>query len=623
MRIPRIADVLGLIDEKHISEAMDYRRKRAKLVWMKYGALAACLVLIIGIAAFAVRESRMPVRPDPDNTTPTVGTDNTTPPVVTDPVDPNPPDPLPSDKSEMPPPFSSYGNGTGGDENAGFYMTTDFKLDGIDASLFNLVGWETAVEWMQETSAFYGEYTAVGEAANLYSFIKHFDIPDETVRDFLISTRNGDMYDFTDEEIELVLSDDTEAVAEHFAWECAIRKGDNLYSLNWIYLHPIEDYEAAGITPEDIEEKLPYFERYRLSPNAKYALEQKLSEYIVPTGDGVTFMYSDYTIIYNNDMPLVNKEFVVIGHSHVSDEILYLIDNNRADGDDTVYAVLFMWDQLIHCGFDGMNSWRPYQAFLSQHYRSDYLKEPQPIPVGTVVRIAWDGLCESEGFPKRLTWISRLQFSESESVFSESEIMEYAAQIDGIHLNIDEFEDDMFLNNPGYEAIGNGYEFVPGLSWYYPVDDTDAIWQLSSYLTQNAEMIVDSDNYIVGLPGTYGGNWYLCDYDLSEDETYLFMELAKYAENQTSEHYEKYDLSHARDPEAVSKGVTVYTLVPRYAFQNTYIMLKYSEPVERNGKTVYGELYSSPIGIDLPMDESEVSDEIIDEPVEEAVEEII
>lgn len=611
MRIPIIIKAMGYIDDKHLTEAMEYRGR--KIQWLKYGALAACVVLVVAVAAFALRDSRIPVRPDPDITTA---------PIVTEPTETTAPDdvdlPSTSESDEMPPPFSSS-EGTGGDANSGFYMTTNSKLDGLDGYFCDLVGWDAAVEWMQETSAYYGKYTAVDEAANLYSFIKHFDIPDETVRDYLVGIRSGDMYDFTDEEIDLILSDDTEAVAEHFAWESAIRKGDNLYSLNWIYLHPIEDYIAAGITPEDIEEVLQYFQQYRLSPNATYAFEQKLCEYI-PSLTHESFIYTNSYTIYNNDLPEVTKEFVIVGIDGGESDVIYLVGNNKEDGDDNIYAALFMPDQGIEVGFDSIESWKPYQAYLSQHGRSAYYDEPIEMSlVGSVVQIVWDGLCESDGNPKRLTWISRLQYISNESVYSESEIQEFAAKLDGNYLSASDFEGEMFHNNPGYEAIGNGYDLLGYLGYYYPdstYDGTYALQQLTAHLSKNAEIIKDWPNYIIAPSGSYGVYWYLCDYELSGDEVYLFVDLAKYSIDPIEEGY---DISNAG---IVNENVTAYLLVPKYAFQNTYMMLKYCEPVERDGKTVYGELYMSPIGIDIPMDEG-VPEDIVDEPIEEIADEVI
>ena len=77
----------------------------------------------------------------------------------------------------------------------------------------------------------------------------------------------------------MILSDDTEAVAAHFASETAIRKGDNLYSLYWIYSHPISDYISNGITPEDLESRVPYYNETSMSLEAKAAMKGKIEAY--------------------------------------------------------------------------------------------------------------------------------------------------------------------------------------------------------------------------------------------------------------------------------------------------------------------------------------------------------
>lgn len=137
--------------------------------------------------------------------------------------------------------------------NVDIYATTDLKLGFISMSFVNLVDYDEFDEWINSTSISRSEYTSVAEAANLYSFIKRFGIPEDKVREILTSERIGSADDdFTDEDIDILLSGDNEAIAEHFAADTAIRKGENLYSIYWMLNHTAEDYAAAGITDEDI-----------------------------------------------------------------------------------------------------------------------------------------------------------------------------------------------------------------------------------------------------------------------------------------------------------------------------------------------------------------------------------
>ena len=54
MRKEGFAEVLCDINEKHVSEARAYQKAR-KPVWAKWGAIAACLCLVI--CAFAISRS--------------------------------------------------------------------------------------------------------------------------------------------------------------------------------------------------------------------------------------------------------------------------------------------------------------------------------------------------------------------------------------------------------------------------------------------------------------------------------------------------------------------------------------------------------------------------------------
>lgn len=182
-------------------------------------------------------------------------------------------------EEQMPPPFYTAPE-SGGDMNANFYSTTDLKLGYLDMAFISLVDIDTAEEWFDTASSVKNDLTSVGELFNLYSFIRHFSIPDETVRELLVEMRNGSADDFSDEEIDLIISGNNEAVAEHFVSEYAIVIGENLYSPKWIYNHSIKDYEAAGITPGMIEEKISLYSTIGFTDEARTAFSEKLSAYI-------------------------------------------------------------------------------------------------------------------------------------------------------------------------------------------------------------------------------------------------------------------------------------------------------------------------------------------------------
>ncbi len=181
---------------------------------------------------------------------------------------------------EMPSPFGNSSDT--GDEHYQFYSTTNLKIGFIDAEFYELdyIGWDTFKEWSTAYTSTTLNYTSVAESANLYSMIKYFDIPEETVREILVKVRTGREDELSEEEIEMLFSDDYEAVAECFASDTAIRKEDNLYSLYWVYEHSIEDYIEAGITTDDISGVLAAYDEVGLTSAAKSAITAKLNDYI-------------------------------------------------------------------------------------------------------------------------------------------------------------------------------------------------------------------------------------------------------------------------------------------------------------------------------------------------------
>lgn len=80
---------------------------------------------------------------------------------------------------------------------------------------------------------------------NVYTFINHFDISEETLKELI-------GYMLTDEQIYILYHGTVEEITEEFASPLSIVKGEKIYSWYWITAHTAEDYEAAGITNDDL-----------------------------------------------------------------------------------------------------------------------------------------------------------------------------------------------------------------------------------------------------------------------------------------------------------------------------------------------------------------------------------
>ena len=60
MNAKKFSDAMSELDTKYVDEALNYKKKAKKPIWVKWGAIAACLCLMIPLTAFAVdiRQSR-------------------------------------------------------------------------------------------------------------------------------------------------------------------------------------------------------------------------------------------------------------------------------------------------------------------------------------------------------------------------------------------------------------------------------------------------------------------------------------------------------------------------------------------------------------------------------------
>ena len=186
----------------------------------------------------------------------------------------------------MPEPLLNNATDTGSDNNMEYYSTIGHGLNFIDQSFINLVNEDEFEKWLSSTSNSNSDFTKVSENASLYSFIIHFDIPDETARNIFVKQREFylseglDVEYLTDEEIELLLSKDDKAVADYFVVPNAIAKDGKIYSPKWIYTHSIKDYVKEGLSPELIKEKADKFiNDIPFTDEAKNALNEKVNTY--------------------------------------------------------------------------------------------------------------------------------------------------------------------------------------------------------------------------------------------------------------------------------------------------------------------------------------------------------
>ena len=54
MNAKKFSDAMSELDTKYVDEALNYKKKAKKPIWVKWGSMAACLCLVVVTALLAV-----------------------------------------------------------------------------------------------------------------------------------------------------------------------------------------------------------------------------------------------------------------------------------------------------------------------------------------------------------------------------------------------------------------------------------------------------------------------------------------------------------------------------------------------------------------------------------------
>lgn len=61
MNTKQFSEALNHLDDRYISEALSYKKKSKKKLWMKWGSLAACACLVLTLGLFAANKTALPI----------------------------------------------------------------------------------------------------------------------------------------------------------------------------------------------------------------------------------------------------------------------------------------------------------------------------------------------------------------------------------------------------------------------------------------------------------------------------------------------------------------------------------------------------------------------------------
>lgn len=153
---------------------------------------------------------------------------------------------------------------------------TTMPFENIPGDLIDKIGSERFQEWLDSFDR-YKLTTDIGEQINIYTFIRDFNIDDESIRNHCDQPYNSVL---TGEQKEALLSRDKNRIAAAFVMDTAHYHDGNIYTIEWYYKNPVEKYKATGITYEELKEKYSKaMDWFSFTRPARKIFEQKLEQY--------------------------------------------------------------------------------------------------------------------------------------------------------------------------------------------------------------------------------------------------------------------------------------------------------------------------------------------------------
>ncbi|MCM1329417.1 MAG: hypothetical protein NC253_08260 [Ruminococcus sp.] len=283
-----IYSAVGGVGEDILEESEIMPRKKFTKI-IPVAAAAACFaVLAVGISHTLRNDSiEQPVKTGTEISEVTSYTTQTT--VETEFTPETTAEP-PRDNEEfygtMPLPFGTAAEGTdtGGDQNNAYYLPCNNILNDIPAELIRLRDGSETVQWLERDKLLTRRNVPdnINDYTNMYSFITHFGITREEAETALEYYLSENIITYDD--LDVIFSGDAALITETYATKYSIALGEKIYTPEWLYVHPLEDYRLAGITPEEVLARVEFFTDIYFTDEARQAFSEKLSEF---TGEQV------------------------------------------------------------------------------------------------------------------------------------------------------------------------------------------------------------------------------------------------------------------------------------------------------------------------------------------------
>ncbi len=142
------------------------------------------------------------------------------------------------------------------DTLSNYFLMVTPQFGTIAGEFIDIVGGENFDRWIK---SFENDdiATDIEDCTNIYSFLTDSNVEEldaERTREILKD--NADIYHFTDEDIDVILSGDKNAVSERFVNSLAIYHDGHIYTPQWFYKNDISEYEKHNFDKQLVAEKM-------------------------------------------------------------------------------------------------------------------------------------------------------------------------------------------------------------------------------------------------------------------------------------------------------------------------------------------------------------------------------
>lgn len=185
--------------------------------------------------------------------------------------------------------------------------------------------------------------------SNIYSYVRYFNLTPDQILEGLAYLVEDEEYGITDDMIKnLIIEDNASEASAFFANKYALVIGNKIYSPNWLYLHTVEEWRAADLTGDYLEDVAIACRDFPFTEDARIAFETKFEEalgyhvsleYNSPENEETAETTEENTDLTYDDLATIDEDgnFVFTAHTGNANITLQPLEAAPAPGTTGAY----------------------------------------------------------------------------------------------------------------------------------------------------------------------------------------------------------------------------------------------------------------------------------------------